>query len=90
MTALLSRAEEHTRSHLCSVSSMEALTEALDAEKVAVVHWCRHRGCGDAIEEKTTASILGTDVRSVHIPVTDGPCIVCGKPGRATLIGRAY
>jgi prolyl-tRNA synthetase len=88
--AVLSRAEEHTKSHLCSVSSMEALTDALDAEKVAVIHWCRHRGCGDAIEEKTAASILGTEVRSVHIPITDGPCIICGNPGKATLVGRAY
>ena len=87
---ILTRAEEHTKAHLCSVSSLEGLTVALDAEKVAVVHWCRQRGCGDLIEEKTTASILGTEVRSPYIPVSDGPCIICGKAGKATLVGRAY
>jgi prolyl-tRNA synthetase len=42
------------------------------------------------IEEKTNASILGTDVRSTFIQATEGICIACGKPGKATLVGRAY
>ena len=57
---------------------------------VAVVHWCRERGCGDAIEEKANSSLLGTEVRSDYIDATDGPCIICGKPGKATLVGRTY
>jgi prolyl-tRNA synthetase len=84
------KAEEHTRSHLCSVDSMDALNAALNEGKVAVVHWCRGRGCGDIIEEKVNSSILGTDVRSPYIAATDGKCIVCGKPGKATLVGRTY
>jgi prolyl-tRNA synthetase len=84
------KAEEHTRSHLCSVDSVDALNAALNDGKVAVVHWCRERGCGNAIEDKANSSILGTDVRSPYIPCTDGCCIVCGKPGKATLVGRTY
>jgi len=84
------KAEEHTRSHLCSVDSMNALNAALNDGKVAVVHWCRERGCGDVIEEKANSSILGTEVRSPWVAVTDGPCIVCKKPGKATLVGRTY
>jgi prolyl-tRNA synthetase len=84
------RAEEHTRSHLCSVESMDALNTALNNGKVAVVHWCRERGCGDVIEEKANSSILGTDVRSPYVAATDGKCIICGKPGKATLVGRTY
>jgi prolyl-tRNA synthetase len=84
------RAEKHTESHLCSVTSLADLTAALDRGTVAVVTWCQHRECGDAIETKTNASILGTDVRSCYVPATDGPCIECGKPGKATLVGRAY
>jgi prolyl-tRNA synthetase len=57
---------------------------------VAVISWCQQRGCGDAIETKTNASILGTDVRSQYVPATVGTCIVCGKPGKPTLVGRAY
>ncbi|MFA5415207.1 MAG: proline--tRNA ligase [Methanoregula sp.] len=91
MTATIrAQAEEHTRSHLCTVSSMDALNTALNEGKVAVVHWCKDRACGDVIEEKTTASVLGTDVRSPYVQDSDGACIVCGKPGKATLIGRTY
>ena len=89
-TAIRAKAEEHTRSHLCSVDSMDALNAALNDGKVAVVHWCRERGCGDAIEEKANSSILGTEVRSPYVAATDGKCIVCGKPGKATLVGRTY
>ena len=84
------KSEEHTRSHLCTVQSMDALDAALNEGRVAVVHWCRGRDCGDAIEEKANSSLLGTEVRSDYIDATDGPCIICGKPGKATLVGRTY
>jgi prolyl-tRNA synthetase len=88
--ALRARAEEGTRSRLCTVSSLDSLSTTLDAGNVAVVHWCRQKECGDAIEAKTNASILGTDVRSQYVPETGDSCIVCGKQGSATLVGRAY
>ncbi len=88
--ALRTRAEEHTKSHLSPVTSLDALGPALDAGHVAVVNWCNEKECGDIIEAKTNASILGTDVRSEYVLATNGPCIVCGKQGKATLIGRAY
>ena len=87
---LRERAEEHTKSHLCNVESMDKLVAAINDDKVAVISWCQERGCGDAIEEKANASILGTDVRSVYVPATEGKCIACGKTGKATLVGRAY
>jgi prolyl-tRNA synthetase len=87
---LRARAEEHTRLHLCNVESMDALIAAINDDKVAVVSWCQERSCGDIIEEKTSASILGTDVRSMYVQATEGSCITCGKPGKATLVGRAY
>ncbi len=88
--ALRARAEEHTESHLSPVNSLDAISPALDAGNVAVVNWCRQKECGDVIEEKTNASILGTEVRSQYVSDTGGPCIVCGKQGKATLVGRAY
>ena len=88
--AIRARAEEHTKTHLCSVDSMDGLNAALNDGKVAVIHWCRGRECGDAIEDKANSSILGTDVRSPYVPCTDGCCIVCGRPGKATLVGRTY
>jgi len=69
---------------------MDTLNAALNEGKVAVVHWCRERECGNTIEEKANSSILGTEVRSPYVPSTDGKCIVCGKPGKATLVGRTY
>jgi prolyl-tRNA synthetase len=84
------KAEEHMKSHLCTVGSMDALNAALNEGRVAVVHWCRDRECGDAIEERTTSSLLGTEVRSDYIEATDGPCIICNKPGKATIVGRTY
>jgi prolyl-tRNA synthetase len=87
---LRARAEEHTRLHLCNIESMDALIAVINDDKVGVVCWCQERNCGDIIEEKTNASILGTDVRSTYIQATEGACIACGKPGKATLVGRAY
>ena len=84
------KAEDHTKSHLCTAPTMDALNGALNEGKVAVVHWCRDKACGDAIEEKTNASVLGTDVRSPYVNTGDGTCVVCGKPGKATLVGRTY
>ncbi|HVP97157.1 proline--tRNA ligase [Methanoregula sp.] len=84
------KADEHARSRLCTAPTMETLNAALNEGKVAVVHWCRDRTCGDAIEEKANSSLLGTEVRSEYIDATDGPCIICGKPGKATLVGRTY
>jgi prolyl-tRNA synthetase len=46
--------------------------------------------CGDALEERSNATILGTDVKSAYIPRTNGECIICGKKGKVTLVGRAY
>jgi prolyl-tRNA synthetase len=84
------KAEEHTKTHLCSVDSMDTLNAALNEGKVAVVHWCRERECGNTIEEKANSSILGTEVRSPYVASNEGKCVVCGKPGKATLVGRTY
>jgi len=84
------KAEVHTKSHLCTAPTMDALNGALNEGKVAVVHWCQDKACGDVIEEKTNASVLGTGVRSPYVNTSDGACVVCGKPGKATLVGRTY
>src|SRR5208283_2665627 len=87
---LRAKAEEHMKSRLYTVNSMDGLNAALNEGKVAVVQWCRDRACGDAIEEKANSSLLGTEVRSDYVDATDGPCIICNKPGKATLVGRTY
>jgi prolyl-tRNA synthetase len=84
------KAEEHMKKSLCTVNTIGGLTAALNEGKVAVVPWCGDRGCGDTIEEKADSSILGTEVRSPYVSDTGGPCIICGRPGKATLVGRTY
>lgn len=88
--ALRAKAEDGMKAHLCSVATMEQLNGALNDGKVAVVHWCQDRACGDKIEEQANSSILGTNVRSPYVQESDGPCVICGKPGKATLVGRTY
>ena len=83
-------AEENMKARLCAVGSLKNLTTTLDEGKVAVIHWCQQKECGDAVETQTNASILGTDVRSPYVPAVNGTCIICGKPGKPTLVGRAY
>jgi prolyl-tRNA synthetase len=84
------KADEHMKKSLHPATTIDAITAALNDGKVAVVPWCGGRGCGDAIEEKADSSILGTDVRSPYVSDTGGPCVICGKPGKATLVGRTY
>ena len=88
--AIAAKAKEHVKNSLRPAGSIDELTAALNDRKVAVVPWCGDRACGDMIEETTTASVLGTEVRSAYIPAPEGACIICGKPGKATLVGRAY
>jgi prolyl-tRNA synthetase len=88
--SMRSKAEDGMKCRLFTAPSIDACTVSLNEERVAVVPWCGDRLCGDIIEEKTNASVLGTGVRSSYIPATEGACIICGKPGTATLVGRAY
>jgi len=84
------KAQENIKNHLCTAATMDTLNGALNESKVAVVPWCQDKACGDIIEEKTNASVLGTDVRSPYVNTSDGMCVVCGRPGKATLVGRTY
>jgi prolyl-tRNA synthetase len=88
--AIAAKAKEHMKNSLRPAGSIGELTAALNEGRVAVVPWCGDRACGDTIEETTTASVLGTEVRSAYIPAPEGACIICGKKGTATLVGRAY
>jgi prolyl-tRNA synthetase len=88
--AMKAKAEEHMKNSLCTAGTVEACTLSLNDERVAVVPWCGDRTCGDAIEEKSNSSILGTEARSPYVSDAGGACVICGKPGRATLVGRTY
>jgi len=87
--ALVQRAEEHVRTHIAVSRSIGEVENAVE-EGVTLVSWCGERGCADLLEEKTRAAVLGTDVRSAYLQDADGPCVVCGKPGKTALVGRSY
>ena len=74
------------------ITVVATLEEAASAVKsgVAVAHWCGSQECADTIEAATVASILGSDIRSDLVTVSDGPCIACGGKGTSTLIARTY
>ena len=58
---------------------------------VAVGSWCKERECADQIEAETEASLLGTELRGPHAEKVNGSsCVICGKEGKAALIGRSY
>jgi prolyl-tRNA synthetase len=80
---------QHLAAHLKQVEMMDDLKVAIE-EGVAIVHWCGDKACADRIEEETEASVLGTEVRSSLVTKTEGPCLVCGRAGTTTLIGRSY
>jgi prolyl-tRNA synthetase len=86
---LREHAESLMQSRLKQSVSVEEAVSAL-AQGVAVVTWCGERGCADAMEERLGASVLGTEARSPYLTETEGNCIICGKPGKTTLLGRAY
>jgi prolyl-tRNA synthetase len=83
------RADEHVRSRLIVSGTMDEAKRAIE-QGIALVQWCEEKGCADVIEEELGASVLGTRARSPHLKEQEGPCVVCGKPGKTTLVGRAY
>lgn len=86
---LVTTADQHLASHLKLAETMDDLKSAIE-EGVALVHWCGEKACADLIEEQTDASVLGTEVRSSLVTKTEGECLVCGRAGTTTLIGRSY
>ncbi|MEI6294111.1 MAG: proline--tRNA ligase [Methanomicrobiales archaeon] len=86
---LRERTESHMQSRLIRAVSIEEAANAL-VQGVAVVNWCGVRGCADSMEERLGASVLGTEARSPYLTGEGGNCIICGKPGKTTLLGRAY
>ncbi len=70
-------------------ATLEGAAEAVKTG-VAVVHWCGSKECAEKIEAAVDASILGSDIRSDLIAVSDGPCIACGGNGTSALVARTY
>ncbi|MDO8842222.1 proline--tRNA ligase [Methanocalculus sp.] len=89
--ATISRhAEDAASGKITICSGIEEIKVAVESG-VAVASWCGDRGCSDLIEAETDASLLGSDLRGPHAEKLGGVgCVVCGKVGKAALIGRSY
>lgn len=53
---------------------------------VSRAYWCGSKECVDRIEENSNKNCLGT----VEDDGSEGPCVVCGKPGRLSSFSRTY
>lgn len=82
-------ARQAMAARITAVATLEETAEAVKSG-VAVVHWCGSQECAEKIEAAVDASIIGSDIRSDLIAVSDGPCVVCGGEGRSALVARTY
>ncbi|HJJ55838.1 MAG TPA: proline--tRNA ligase [Methanocorpusculum sp.] len=86
---IYTHADQYFTDHIMRASTVSECNEKLDGN-VVVVHWCGCKECADKLEDQTLSSLLGTELRNDHICNDDGPCIICGKPGKSALVGRSY
>lgn len=89
MMSIREAAADRLASQVRTAEEIAGLNEALEGG-VAVVHWCGDQACADRIEEETGGAVLGLEVRSSLVAVTEGACVACGRPGTTTLVGRSY
>jgi len=86
----LSQAAKQAMAEKITVTeTLEATAEAVKTG-VAVVHWCGSQECAEKIEAAVGASIIGSEICSDLIAVSDGPCIACGGNGTSALVARTY
>ncbi|MCL2461011.1 MAG: proline--tRNA ligase, partial [Euryarchaeota archaeon] len=59
---------------------------------VGVLHWCGSKECCEEIETESEAVLLGGDLRGslINMDQGNGACIICGRTGTASLLGRSY
>lgn len=86
---ILDKAEHELESHIKHAETVDEANAVLEGNVVSV-HWCGDRECADKLEELTSSTLLGTDVRSKYVVDDEGKCIICGKPARPAIIGRSY
>ena len=72
------------------ITAAETLEETAEALKtgIAVVHWCGSRECAEKIEAVVDASIIGSEIRSDLITVSDGHVSPAAAAGASTLVAR--
>ncbi|MDK2915498.1 MAG: prolyl-tRNA synthetase, partial [Euryarchaeota archaeon] len=86
---LLQAARQAMAEKITVTETLEATAEAVKTG-VAVVHWCGSQECAEKVEAAVGASIIGSEIRSDLIAVSDGPCIACGGNGTSALVARTY
>jgi prolyl-tRNA synthetase len=85
-------AYERFKQQIRIIKTRSELSEAING-CVAVAHWCGSKECCDAIEAESQAVLLGGELRSSLLDLSampDAACIICGKAGTPSLLGRSY
>lgn len=89
-TMIAGRAEAAMEGKITICRTIPDIRSAVESG-VAVGSWCGERECADQIEAETDASLLGTELRGPYAAKVSGStCVVCGKAGKAALVGRSY
>jgi len=83
------RASEKFKSDIKYAKNYDEVCSFVETGVVAV-DWCQNKDCADIIEEKTGASVLGTDVRTPDISGSTGVCIACGARAKIAILARSY
>jgi prolyl-tRNA synthetase len=83
-------AHERAKSQIHVVYDRNELSHAADG--VQVIHWCGSKECCEVVEAESEAVLLGRELRGSLINMNQGTkvCIICGKAGTASLVGRSY
>jgi len=86
-----SAAHERAKSQIHLVYDRSELSHAAKGG-VGVLHWCGSKECCEEIETESEAVLLGGDLRGslINMDLGNGACIICGRTGTASLLGRSY
>ncbi|MCL2460362.1 MAG: proline--tRNA ligase, partial [Euryarchaeota archaeon] len=83
-------AHERAKSQIHLVYDRSELSHAAKGG-VGVLHWCGSKECCEEIETESEAVLLGGDLRGslINMDQGNGACIICGRTGTASLLGRS-
>ncbi|MDD1776282.1 MAG: proline--tRNA ligase [Candidatus Methanomethylicus sp.] len=90
--ALGERSKKWMAERLTKVTSLDDLQKTLDSKGgIVEVPWCGGRGCGEEMEAKMNARILGTPYHDEMVVECSQSCVFCGKDAtKAIRIARSY
>jgi len=89
---LQKRSSDWMRARINGVTSIDEVKDALNKQGgIVEATWCGDRGCGEDLEAKVDARILGTPHGDDEGSAPGGSCVNCGVAAESTIrIARSY